>query len=161
MTLLAPRFIDATFGATYAAAALPLQVLIWSIPLLWMRNVFQAALIAAGREDRVLHMTAAVAALALVLNLILVPLLGAVGAAVTTVVAELARLAAGRRYVLEEGFSPLDLVPLWRPPVAALVMAAAVLATTSLVAALLVGLVVYVVTLTVLHGRSAFRIRVA
>ena len=61
-----------------------LSILVVSIPLLLLRGVLQAALIASGRQGNVLRTTAWAAAVTGVMDLALIPAFGMLGAAVTT-----------------------------------------------------------------------------
>jgi O-antigen/teichoic acid export membrane protein len=107
--LLAPWIIDLVFGSSYAASAAVLRILIASIPVLLLRCVAQATLLAAGRQDRVLHSTALAAIVTIALNIVLIPMIGMSGAAITTVAAESARLLAVLAYSHAEGY-PLPAV---------------------------------------------------
>ena len=54
--LLAPEIIRAVFGESYGPAALPLQILIWTVSIAGVREVARVGLLARGREDRILTM---------------------------------------------------------------------------------------------------------
>lgn len=123
--MLAPSIITSVFGAEYAESALILRILIISIPLLLLRSVLQAALIAAGRQNRVLHTTAWAAAVTGIMDLALIPPFGLLGAAVATVTAELTRLVAARHYASPEGYTGPGGRRLASPAIAAGIMAAA------------------------------------
>jgi O-antigen/teichoic acid export membrane protein len=125
--MLAPGIIDFVFGAPYAPAAPVLRILIVSIPLLLLRSVAQATLLAAGRQDRVLHATAIAALVTVALNLLLIPPLGMTGAAITTVCAELARLAAAAVYSHAAAYPFPSLGRAWKAGVATALMAAVLL----------------------------------
>ena len=102
--MLAPALIGLLFGTAYAAAAPILRLLIISIPILLVRSVLQASLIAASRQDRVLHTTAWAAAITLIGDLALIPLIGMTGAALVTVAAETTRVTAAAVYAAREGY---------------------------------------------------------
>jgi len=152
--MLAPDIIDFVFGAAYAPAAPVLRVLIVSIPLLLLRSVAQATLLAAGRQDRVLHATALAAAVTLALNLLLIPPLGMMGAAITTVCAEVARLTASAVYSHAAAYPFPSPGRAWKAALATAVMAAAliVLPLPALWAAVPAGAAVYALALVSLGG---------
>ncbi len=125
--MLAPALVALIFGPDYAASSPILRVLLLSIPVLLLRSVLQAALIAAGRQDRVLHTTAWSAAITLTLDFSLIPLLGMMGAAITTVLAEVARMLIAQHYGGAVGYGRPPLLHYWRPVLAVLVMAGALL----------------------------------
>lgn len=102
-SLLAQKIIDLAFGAEFAASGPVLVLLLWSVPLLLMRSVMQALLIAVGRQDRVLRMTGWTALFTLMLNLALIPRWGMMAAAGMTVAGESVRLTLAHRYVRAEG----------------------------------------------------------
>jgi O-antigen/teichoic acid export membrane protein len=122
--LVAAGMIGLVFGPAYAASALPLQILIWSIVAAWMRTVNTYSLIALHQQSFVLRTTAWSAAINIVLNILLIPRWGMAGAAVATLATEALRtvigLAYGIRFGLAMGFVPR----LWRPLLATAVMAA-------------------------------------
>ncbi len=120
--LLAPRIIEFVFRSDYRAAGPVLAILIWSIPALLWRSVLMAVLIARGRQNLVLRTTGLAALLNVTTNLIAIPWFGMLGAAVTTLLAELARMAAGWHYVVREGVPGLPPGRTGRTAVAGLVM---------------------------------------
>lgn len=123
-TVLAPDIIGLVFGDAYAASALPLQILIWSVTLALLRDVPVVALMARGREDRVFRLTAWATTVNLTLNVAVIPLFGMVGAAAATVATEGTRMALARRDAGRLGFTPPGPGRLGRPAIAGLAMGA-------------------------------------
>lgn len=156
--LLASPILRIVFSAEYTPATTVLRVLVVSIPLLFQRCVLQAALISAGRQDRVLRMTAWSAAVTIGCNLALVPAIGMPGAGIATVSAEAVRLALAHRYSAAEGYSRVPLPTLWRPIFAGAVMAVALVAAGDLSVLILVpaGALVYAAALGGTGGFRAF-----
>lgn len=153
-SLLARRLIDFVFGAEYAPAGPVLALLIWTIPPLLSRGVYSAVLIADNRHDAVLRATAIAAALNVGLNLLMIPLLGMIGAAITTVLAETIRVLLTRAWAQGSGLARIPLERLARVALATAVMAVAILATPALPLplALLGGILVYFATLSAAGG---------
>ena len=87
-TALAPSLIGALYRSTYGAAGPVLMVLLWWLPVSFVTNVFGHVLGAIGRQSTVLRITLVNAAFNVLLNLVLIPRFGALGAAITTVATE-------------------------------------------------------------------------
>ena len=152
--LVAPRLIALVFGADYLAATLPLQILLWSIPVALIRNVSQSALIAYQRQDQLMLTAAWAAGINVALNVALIPGWGLAGAAVATLATEVLRTALAARYAHRLG---LPLSSPWRfrrVVVAAAAMAAVVwwLGAQPLVLVVAVGALAYLLALTVVGG---------
>jgi PST family polysaccharide transporter len=81
-TVFAPVIIQAVYGDVYAPAALPLQIVIWMIPLAWFSGHFRYSLIAAGEQRWEFGALAATVCVTVTCTLLLAPGLGAVGAAI-------------------------------------------------------------------------------
>lgn len=145
----APLLIVFVFGASYAESASVLGILIWVIPVLLLRSVMQAALIAHGRQDDVLRTTMAAAAANVGLNFVAVPLWGMYGAAVTTLLAETVRLFAATIYMRRTGLSGPAASRIVRAVAATAVMAGVLvtLKPASLWSALPMGAAVWAVTM--------------
>lgn len=122
-TLLAPQIIGLVFGSGYDASVRVLQALLWSVPLTTVRSVPTVALMARGREDHVLRTTAWAAAANVLLNVVLIPPFGMIGAALATVTTEWVRLALALAYVRSQGFHLPGVPRLWRAALATLGMA--------------------------------------
>lgn len=156
-SLLAGPLIDVVFGEAFAASGPMLAILIWSIPLLLIRSVFQAALIAGGQQRNVLHATIAAAAVNVALNLALIPWIGPLGAAAATVAAELVRMVAAARFVQAAGLRNPAPAAYWPPIAAAALMGATLAVAPPLPLALLIGAagLLYLMLFVVLGGRAA------
>ncbi len=91
-SLLSDRLIVTVFGAGFAPAAEPLPLLLVSTGLTLARLVPQAAVIAAERRQDVLWINAVGAVVSLILNFVLIPRFGIMGAALSTFGTDLLRL---------------------------------------------------------------------
>ncbi|MEO8198941.1 MAG: flippase [Gemmatimonadota bacterium] len=116
--LLAPGIIGFVFGPGYERSVIALQILIWTIPVAFYRNVPQMALISAGRQDRVLRITFVSAMLNLALNILIIPAYGMVGAAAATLGTEIVRTGLALVFARKEGFHLPRFGRLWRTLVA-------------------------------------------
>jgi O-antigen/teichoic acid export membrane protein len=90
--LVATQLIPVVFGPQYAAAARPLQILIWSIPIALTRHVAQTVMVAHAEQKRMLAHAATAAGTNVALNLMLIPVWGMRGAAAVTVLTETIRV---------------------------------------------------------------------
>jgi len=104
-SLLALPLMALLYGPGYLPAATPLALLLWSIPLCVLRDLPLMSLQAAGREAVVLRVTAWAALLHLMLNVLLVPRWGLVGAAGAGLITETVRLVLAYSAVRSLGFA--------------------------------------------------------
>lgn len=102
--LLAAPIVGTVFGPAYSESALPLGLLIWSLPLNFLRDVALMALLSAGKEQIVFRVTLLSALLSVTLGLVLVPRFGLAGAAVGTLAAESVRLLLAVGFARAAGF---------------------------------------------------------
>lgn len=152
--LVAPRLVSFVFGAEYGPSVLPLQILLWALPIALFRNIAQGVMIAHGRQDQMLHTSLAGAASNLILNLVLIPPLGMAGAALVTVTTESVRTLPMLRLL---GKASLPMAPparFWRTLLAAAVMTIVLvtLHLTSVWLTIASGALAYVVTLVAVGG---------
>ncbi len=152
--LLAPGIIRFVFGPGYDPSTTALQVLIWTVPVAFYRNVPQMALIAAGRQDRVLRITFVSAMLNLLLNILVIPRYGMVGAALATLGTESFRTLLALAFARAEGFGFPHFSRLWRTLLAGSGMAVVLYVSgfTGLWTGVAVGGLVYLGLLTLAGG---------
>jgi O-antigen/teichoic acid export membrane protein len=157
--LLSSPIIDTIFGGGYSESASALRILVWAIPVSLLRDVPVMALLARGREDRILRLTAWAAALSIALNLLLIPPFGLIGAAAATVLTETFRMLIAVAAVRPYGISLTSMSRFWKPTVGATVMAAVLilLAPSSMWIAVALGAGAYLATLGLLGGISLRR----
>ncbi len=122
--LLGADLIRDLYGPEYDPAGLPLQILIWTIAGLLWRSTLEAFLIARDRQKLVMSATGLAAGLNLSLNFVLIPLYGLAGAAVATLVTEVARLLLIARLARRTGYGRVAYGRLWKPLVATAAMGA-------------------------------------
>lgn len=103
-SFLAGPVIALVFGPAYQPAALALAILLWSVPLGLLRDIPIVALMAVRREVLVLRLTAWAAGLNLILNLLLIPRYGILGAAGASVATEGVRWIVALAYSGSMGF---------------------------------------------------------
>lgn len=152
--LVANELVPAVFGSGYDPSVIPLQILIWSIPVAVMRNVAQSVLIARARQDLMMRSSAWAAASNVALNLMLVPFWGMTGAAMVTVVTESVRLVPMLTFIRRTGVPMASPRRLWRTLLAGGVMAAVVVgvALPTVWLSMALGALVHVCTLGLIGG---------
>jgi O-antigen/teichoic acid export membrane protein len=91
VAVAAPYIVRLLYGAEYAATAPVLAVLIWYIPVFYVYQIVNDLLVAANRLWQLVWISAGVFVLSVVLNVLLIPRLGAFGPAWVTVGCELLR----------------------------------------------------------------------
>jgi len=92
-TLLAGRFILGIFGAEYANSIVALQILVWSTVFIFMSASFGNLFYSLNRQIIVTKIVGVCCAVNVVLNLILIPGYGLIGASIVTVFTEFLSLA--------------------------------------------------------------------
>jgi PST family polysaccharide transporter len=122
---LAPEIIRLAFGDGYASSGVILQVLIWAVLPYALRMVPWSALIAHGHQRLAWRATAYAVVANLGLNLILIRLYGALGAAAATIATELLVAAFMFYFCQRKAISLAPPQRFWRPVLAATVMSGA------------------------------------
>jgi O-antigen/teichoic acid export membrane protein len=157
--LLSTAIIAFVFGPGYGRATVALQILIWTIPVAFYRNVPQMALISAGRQDRVLRITFVSAMVNLALNIFIIPTYGMVGAAAATLATEVMRTGLALFFASKEGFAFPRFARLWKTLTAGVGMAGALylVSTRGLWLSILAGGATYILLLLAVGGITARR----
>jgi O-antigen/teichoic acid export membrane protein len=112
--IVASSLVSLFFGPGYAPSARPLQILLLLIPIALVRNVWQAVLVAFGRQDLMLRTVAWAAGANVLLNLALIPVFGMIGAAVATVATEVARTWLSAHYAAGLSMAMPSISRFWR-----------------------------------------------
>jgi O-antigen/teichoic acid export membrane protein len=159
-SVLAPHIISFLYGADYAAAALPLAILIWVIPFMFVTEFLGYVIVVSGAERRVAWAIALSTTVNVGLNVLLIPIYGVLAAALLTVFTE-AVLLSQYAWVLRDKLRVMDWnLALLRPAIAAVIMGAIVFWLRDLYMPLniLLGASVYLALLFVLGvvGRPEF-----
>jgi O-antigen/teichoic acid export membrane protein len=151
-TILATPFILLIFGPAFEPAGPVLQVLVWSLALLFLNVVNSRVMVVADRQDMVARFLAATLVTNLTLNVLLIPRLGATGSAVARVVSTSLLFAMSYTFVRRR-LLPLDRPRhLFQPILASVAMAAVLLASAfwPLVVRVGLGATVYIGGLLIL-----------
>jgi O-antigen/teichoic acid export membrane protein len=89
VSLLAPQVVHLLYGREYSATVPALAIVIWVVPLMFVSEFFGYVVLVAGQEGRVARSVLISTSVNVTLNLLLVPLVGFLAAAVLTVLTEL------------------------------------------------------------------------
>lgn len=120
--ILAPTIVEFLYGADYAAAALPLSILIWVVPLMFVTEFLGYVIVVNGFERRVALAITVSTSVNVALNFILIPIYGLLAAAILTLLTE-AVLLLQYAWILRAKLRVMDWnLALLRPMVAALAM---------------------------------------
>jgi O-antigen/teichoic acid export membrane protein len=152
-TFLAEPILGFVFGADYLPAAPALRLLGWSAALIVLRGTFRQGLLAAGHQTLDLRCSTFSVALNIVLNFVLIPKYGILGAAMATLVSEVAWLALAI-YLFRGHVMSLSLLPfLWRPAMGAVVMVCCFFAVSSWpwMLQMVTAVALYLPTLVLIH----------
>jgi O-antigen/teichoic acid export membrane protein len=97
--MLAKQIINMAYGGQYTNAIIPLQIMIWTIPIVLLRSIFKTTLVGLNEQMAGLKVIGSGALINIILNIILIRKYGMIGAAVATVCAEVVILCLGYYYV--------------------------------------------------------------
>jgi O-antigen/teichoic acid export membrane protein len=88
-TLLATDIILLVYKTSYMESIIALQILIWALPLIFISYVQGSTIVSINKQHETVKVTFITMILNIMLNLFLIPKIGYVGAAITTVITEL------------------------------------------------------------------------
>ncbi|GAB6069241.1 flippase [Thiomicrorhabdus hydrogeniphila] len=87
-SFISPYIINILYDKAFAQSAQVLTVAMWAIPFVYLGTISTKMLVTANRQDLVLWRSVTGLVVNLILNLILIPKYGALGAAISTVIAQ-------------------------------------------------------------------------
>ena len=148
-TIFAQEIIDLLFGSSYYPAVVALQILIWTIPFLFLTYLFGTILISIDKQNLILKTTGVAMIFNVMLNIILIPKYSYVAASVVTVLTELIGSIICI-YYLSRYITPINFKKiLIKPILATLIMSAILLLKPNLPLIVLVisGVLIYTILL--------------
>jgi O-antigen/teichoic acid export membrane protein len=98
--------VSAFFGRAYDGSAVPLAILVWTVPILAATGAYAVALIAADRQSVLMRNNVVGAVFNVVANFAAIPLVGIEGAAAVTIASELLNLGLNYRSATRLGVAP-------------------------------------------------------
>lgn len=110
--VLAPLIVPLIGGSAFSGAVLPLAVIAWAVPIMFANQLFSNMVVAANRQMAAVPIVLAAASVNVVLNVLLIPSMGALGPALVTDVSEaISALGIGILMVRTYGFTPSAALP--------------------------------------------------
>ena len=93
ITLLANKIVLLVYGMSYFPSVIALQILIWSVPLIYIDSAFVYLFNSMNKQTTVAKIMAIVAFFNILLNIILIPHYSYIGASIVMVISDLITLA--------------------------------------------------------------------
>jgi len=152
--ILAPNIIEFVFGEGYSASILALQLLMWSVPANLIRLSPWSALIARNHQGFLFKAIVYAAVANIILNLLLIPNYGIVGAAIATIITEIIISAIMLTYASNIGLTFLPMSRFVRAIISGIGMAAVMYAFSplNLFIGIALGGAVYILLLSITGG---------
>jgi O-antigen/teichoic acid export membrane protein len=98
--------VSAFFGSAYDGSAVPLAILVWTVPILAATGAYAVALIAADRQSVLMRNNVIGALFNVAANFVAIPLVGIQGAAAVTIASELLNLGLNYTSATRLGVAP-------------------------------------------------------
>lgn len=157
LVVLSDQFVSLLLGQEYIDSAAILRILAWMIPLEFLNHGFSNALISADGERSYLRIVGLTVATSLVVNLALIPIWGAYGAVVASLLAEGLVLVAQVSVLSRVGLRLSHAEDFIKPALSVTVMALGVRVINdfNLIVSILVGAAIYGATLFALRAFDA------
>jgi len=130
--VLAPQIITILYGHAYESSIIVLRVLSIVVIFRFLSNVNGSVLASMDRQKERVVYQGITAAVNIVLNLLIIPIYGFVGAAITTVISELLLMLLYYHLIMKYVDSTVAFFEIWKPFVAALAASCIFLASISL-----------------------------
>ena len=142
------QIISLTFGQQYHGSVLALNILIWGGSVMYLGSLVGTMFITSGNQVRGMIVAAVMLVTNLALNLILIPVIGYIGASIALLITEVFGLTASVMLLHGLGYK-LNILEIVKAPVVATVVVVAVLALAgylqfNLMLAGIVGLIIYI-----------------
>ena len=89
ITLLANKIVLLVYGVSYFPSVIALQILIWSVPLIFIDSAFSYLFSSMNKQSTVAKILGIVAFFNILLNIILIPFYSYIGASIVMIVSDL------------------------------------------------------------------------
>ncbi len=121
-TLTSKDIINIIYGNSFDASIICLQILIWSVPLLFITYVFRVLLISINKQYLLLKITIVAMLINIILNFIFIPKYSFVAASIITVLTEFIIFILGYHFI-SKFFFKINIIKItWKPLLASLFM---------------------------------------
>ena len=126
ITLLSDRLILLVYGSEFANSAIALQILIWAFIFTSLTSVLTKLLVSIGKQKLTMVATATTCVFNIVLNFILIPSMGFIGASIVTVTSSALFLVISYYFICKnlQGINVYKIVP--KPAISGLIMGASI-----------------------------------
>lgn len=154
-TLIASPIILIIYKSGFYQSILALQILIWSIPIIFVNYILGTAINSINKQRQMVKSTFIVMALNIILNVYFLPIYGYVAASVITVITELASFLFWFHIMNVNGYRIPVLKILIKPAIASLIMAVFILLVhVNLIIVIVLATLIYFAALYVLKTFS-------
>ncbi|MGO9386933.1 MAG: flippase [Methanobacterium sp.] len=151
-TLLSNKIILIIYGSQFTPSIIALQILIWTIPLIFL-SYFSGTLLASINKQNLLFKVAAISMIInIILNLIFIPKFSYVAASIITVITELTNLLFSTHY-LSQLVCTLNIKKMiWKPLIASSIMGLLIILCINLniIVIIILSIIVYSIILFIL-----------
>lgn len=140
---LSDKIVLLLYGKEYAATSIVLSILSWYLFLRFMNVVSGFTLSSINRQGSRVFSQGTAALANIMLNFILIPVYGFIGAAVATLISEIIFFSAYLSFIFRYGLGIKFARLFVRPAIAAIVMIAALSFLENLAVAIILGIIIY------------------
>ncbi len=151
-TLLSNKIILIIYGSPFAPSIIVLQILIWTIPLIFLSYFSGTLLASINKQNLLFKLTGIGMIINIILNLIFIPKFSYVAASIITVITELFAVVISIHY-LSQFVCNINLKKLiWKPTIASIIMGLLIILciNLNLLVIILISTVVYITILIIL-----------
>lgn len=150
VTLLSSQIIEIFYSNTYNLSILVLQIVIWTIPFMFMNALFRTALTSINKQKVLLNTTLLGMAINIVLNLLIIPIYSYIGSAIITVITEFIYFLICFYYFNKYHFKIEITKIVYKPIIASLGLALFLIITQfNIILEIIIGTLVYFIILLI------------
>jgi O-antigen/teichoic acid export membrane protein len=151
--LLAPKIIFLLYDKSFTLSILPLQILIIAIYFVAIKILVQTLLCAINKQNLIAFAALTGVIINIILNLLMIPNYGHIGAAVATLITEAAVFCIGFYFISKHFHKLLSIKYIYKPIMASFVMGLFIyLADLNLIVLIIGSVIIYLTTLYLIKG---------
>ncbi len=148
VTLLSGQIIEIFYSESYNSSILVLQIVIWTIPFIFVNSLFRTTFTSINKQKLLLNTTLIGMAVNIVLNLLIIPIYGYIGSAVITVLTEFIYFVICFYYFNKYHFKIEITKIIYKPIIASLGLALFIITTQfNLIIKIIIGTLIYFIIL--------------
>ncbi|MGZ7118670.1 MAG: flippase [Methanobacterium sp.] len=154
ITLIAPEIINLIYGTGYTESIIALQILIWTIPFIFLTHLLGAMFISINKQHLLLKIIFITMAFNIIFNLIFIPIYSYIGSSVITIFTELSFFILAFYYI-SKLICKIDNKIIIKPLVASLIMGLFIyLVNVNVIFTIIMAILVYFLALFLLKAFS-------